>query len=258
MVARSLRYVETSARTYRRVWKASVFSNFVSPLLFLLAMGLGLGSLVDDGARAATLDGFTYLAFLAPGLLAALAMLTGTGEGAFPVMAGIKWTKTYHAALATPLGVRDLVVGHLMWVTVRLVMVCLSFAVVSIALGAMTPARGLVSTIPAALTGLAFAAGTTAYAAGVAHDMALTLLFRFGVTPLFLFSGTFFPIDQLPDWMEPVALAVPLWHGVQLTRGIALDIPFAFEPVISIAYLLAWVVAGGLLAVKFFGTRLQP
>ncbi len=257
MVARSLRFVETQARTYRRVWKASVFSNFLNPVLFLAAMGLGLGSLVDT-TNAGSLDGLSYLSFLAPGLLAATAMLTGAGEGSYPVMAGIKWMKTYHAALATPVGIRDLVVGHLIWVTIRLFMVTLTFALVAIAFGAFAPGPGLAAVPAAVLTGLAFAATITAYSAWLDNEMGIALLFRFAVTPLFLFSGTFFPVSQLPGFMQPVALLVPLWHGVQMSRGLALDQPFAINPAISVAYLAAWVVAGTALSVRYFARRLQP
>lgn len=258
MVARSLRYVEAQARTYRRVWKASVFTNFANPVLFLAAMGLGLGSLVDDTARASTLEGLTYIAFLAPGLLAATAMMTGTGEGAYPVMMGIKWMKTYHAALATPISIRDLVFGHLIWVTIRLFMVTVAFALVATVFGAMTLGPGLAAVPTAVLTGLGFAAATTAFAAWLKNEMGLALLFRFGVTPLFLFSGTFFPITQLPGFIQPIALLVPLWHGVQLTRGLALGLPFAVNPAVSVAYLAAWVVAGTVLSVRLFARRLQP
>jgi lipooligosaccharide transport system permease protein len=239
------------------VWKASAFSNFLNPLMFLLAMGVGLGSLVDQTGRAG-LAGGSYLEFLAPGLLAANAMMTGAGEGSFPVVAGIKWVKTYHAALATPLSIRDLIAGHLSWVTVRLTMVCGAFAVIAVAIGAMPAGPAALAVFPALLSGLAFAAATTAFAAAVTNDQALTLLFRFGVTPLFLFSGTFFPIEQLPDWMQPAAYAVPLWHGVQLTRGIALDVPFVVAPWISVLYLLTWVAAGAWLAIRYFSMRLQP
>ena len=257
MVSVPLRFMEANARTYRRVWKASAFSNFLNPLMFLLAMGVGLGSLVDDTARAG-LGGGTYLEFLAPGLLAANAMMTGAGEGAFPVVAGIKWVKTYHAALATPLSVRDLIAGHLGWVAVRLAMVCGAFSIIAVALGAMPAGPAAVAAFPALLSGLAFAAATTAYAAALTNDQALTLLFRFGVTPLFLFSGTFFPIEQLPGWMQPAAYAVPLWHGVQLTRGIASGTDFAVSPWVSVLYLSAWVAVGAVASVHFFRKRLKP
>lgn len=258
MASPALRYTETQAITYRKTWKGSVFSNFFNPILFLLAMGLGLGSLVDEGTGRSALEGFDYLAYLAPGLLAAAAMQTGAGEGSFPVMAGIKWTRTYHAALATPLSTADLIRGHLIWVTVRLAMVSVAFAFVAAAFGAMGPGRAAIAVGPAILTGLAHGALTTAFAAWVKSDMSLSLLFRFGIIPMFLFSGTFFPITQLPGWMQPLANVVPLWHGVELTRNLALGIEFSINPWIHVGYLVAWTVIGTVLATRLFTQKLLP
>ena len=116
----ALRVFESRARVYRKVWRGSVFTGFLSPVLYLLAMGLGLGQLVDQNLGV---DELSYLTFLAPGLLAATAMQTGAGEGAWQVMAGIKWLKTYEATLATPVNVDSLVYGHLLWSTARVAMV---------------------------------------------------------------------------------------------------------------------------------------
>ena len=103
-VPTSLRFMEMQARTYRRVWKGSMFTSFISPTLYLLAMGVGLGSLVDAGSGSTAFGELTYLQWLAPGLIAATAMQTSAGEASFPVMAGIKWQKTYQLALNSPLG----------------------------------------------------------------------------------------------------------------------------------------------------------
>jgi lipooligosaccharide transport system permease protein len=251
------RVVEAHALVYRRTWRGSVISTFFSPVLYLLAMGIGLGSLVDQGAGQADLGGLSYLAFLAPGLLVATAMQTGAGDGSWPVMAGIKWTKTYHATLATPVGVRDLVVGHLGWVGLRLTFVSVVFVAIMAAFGAVESWVGAAAVVPAVLTGLAFAAATTAYAAYLDSDTGLSTLFRFGIVPMFLFSGTFFPIAQLPDWLEPLAKIVPLWHGVELARGWALGIPTTWSPLIHIGYLLLWIVAGTLVAFRTFTTKLR-
>jgi lipooligosaccharide transport system permease protein len=251
------RVVEAHALVYRRTWRGSVISTFFSPVLYLLAMGIGLGSLVDEGAGQADLGGLSYLAFLAPGLLVATAMQTGAGDGSWPVMAGIKWTKTYHATLATPIGVRDLVVGHLGWVGLRLTFVSAVFVAIMAAFGAVESWVGAAAMIPAVLTGLVFAAATTAYAAYLESDTGLSTLFRFGIVPMFLFSGTFFPISQLPDWLEPLAAVVPLWHGVELARGMALGIPTTWPPVFHVAYLLAWIVGGTLVAFRTFSRKLR-
>ncbi len=231
-----------------------MISTFLSPVLFLVAMGIGLGSLVDQGR--ADLGGTPYLSFLAPGLLAATAMQTAAGDSSWPVMAGIKWTKTYHAALATPVGIRDLVVGHLGWVGVRLTFVSLVFVGVMALFGAVEPVGGLLAVPPAVLTGLAFAAATTAYAAFVDNDIGLSTLFRFGIVPMFLFSGTFFPISQLPDWLEPLANAVPLWHGVELSRAAALGGETTWSVAVHVGYLLAWTAGGTLIAFRTFGGKL--
>ncbi|MDP8958880.1 MAG: ABC transporter permease [Actinomycetota bacterium] len=252
----ALRVMEGHARVYRGTWKGSAVSTFLNPVLFLLAMGLGLGSLVDRSAGQADL-GVSYLAFLAPGLLAASAMQAGAADGSWPVMAGIKWTKTYHAALATPVGNADLVAGHLMWVAVRLALTTVVFAVVTALFGAVAPLPGLLAVGPAILTGMAFAAPVTAYAARLKDEAGLSSLFRFGIVPMFLFSGTFFPVTQLPGWLQPLAYLTPLWHGVELTRGAALGIQPALAPVAHVAYLLLWTAVGARLAVHNFRRRLE-
>jgi lipooligosaccharide transport system permease protein len=255
MAAPSLRVIEADARFYRRTWRASVFSNFLTPVLYLLAMGVGLGQLIDEGRGGSTLE-IGYLTFLAPGLLAAIAMQTAAGGSSYPVMAGMKWRKTYHATLATPVGIRNLVVGHLGWVTLRVTFSATVFALVMWAFGATSLPGALLAIAPAILTGVAFAAAITAYTARLEHETGLVTLFRFGIMPLFLFSGTFFPIEQLPDAAEPFAYVTPLWHGVSLCRSTALDLPLDVAPAVSVAYLLVWVVVGTLLSIRFFRRRL--
>ena len=251
----ALRVVEAGARVYRRTWRGSVISTFLNPALYLLAMGVGLGKLVDQGGGSSNLA-LPYLTFLAPGLLAATAMQTAAGDASFPVMAGIKWRKTYHATLATPIGVRDLVLGHLGWVTIRVAFVSVVYAAIMTAFGATSPRQAALSVPPAVLVGLAFAAAVTAYTARLKNEIGLSNLFRFGIVPLFLFSGTFFPIAQLPDWIEPLAYATPLFHGVSLCRGLALGIPFEAPWAASVAYLAAWVAGGAWLSLRVMRRRL--
>lgn len=239
----ALRVVESRARVYKRVWKGSVVTAFVNPILFLLAMGHGLGTLVEQGVGAVS-----YIDFIAPGLLAATAMQTAAGESTWPVMAGIKWLRTYHAALATPVGVADIVAGELIWISVRCVMACLAFAIVASLVGAAS-LGGLLAAIPAVvLTGMAFAAPLIALTSTAKNENRLSSVFRFVIIPMFLFSGTFFPIDQLPGWLQPVAYVTPLWHGVDLARSIALEIPARIPALVHVAYLTAWLAAGWYLA----------
>jgi lipooligosaccharide transport system permease protein len=258
MMIRTLRVVEGNARTYRRTWKGSAVTAFLNPVLFLLAMGLGFGALVDRSADRATLDGLDYISFLAPGLLAATAMQTGASEGMWPVMAGIKWIKTYMATLATPVQIVDLVSGTLLWTGIRVLMSSLAFVLVMAAFGSVPLLDGLAALLPALLVGLAFAAPITAYTASVRQETRLSTLFRFGIIPMFLFSGTFFPVDQLPGWLQPLAQVTPLWHGVELCRSIALGVASELPLFLHISYLALWIAAGWITALFTFRRRLEP
>ena len=247
-MVQTLRVMETHARAYRRIWRGSVITTFLNPILYLAAMGVSLGVLIDQGTGTADLGGMRYLTFLAPGLLAASAMQTGAGDGAWPVLAGIKWQRHYEAILATPVGVRNLIGGHLLWVGVRLMMVSVVFGFVMVLFGATGAGAAIRSIVPAIITGMAFAAPVTAFSAWTEDHTGLTNLFRFGIVPMFLFSGTFFPVDQLPGWMQPVAYLTPLWHGVEMTRAWALGLDPTFAPAVHFGYLGLWIVGGWLLA----------
>lgn len=241
---------------YRRNWRASAVSGILTPVLYLTAMGLGIGVLIRHSHGP--VDGVSYLTFIAPGVLAANAMQTATMEATYPVMAAIKWFRTYHAMLATPLRVRDVLYGHLAWILTRLLMVSAIFLAVMAAFGTVRSAWGVLALPVAALTGLAFAAPLTALAASLEKDGAFTYVFRFGVVPLFLFSGTFFPISQLPALIRPVAYVTPLWHGVTLCRALVLGQAGAASAAVHVAYLLAVTAIGTALAVRSYERRLAP
>jgi len=246
VAAPAVRVLEHELLVYRRAWRGSLFSSFLSPVLFLAAMGLGLGSLVDagggagagaGGAGGAALAGVSYLAFLAPGLLASTAMQTAAGESTFPVMAGFVWVKSFHGMTATPIRPADVVVGKLTYIGLRLLLVIGVFFGVTVLFGAVS-GPGAILAVPAALlTGLAFAAPIAAYSATQRDANGFNALFRFGVIPLFLFSGTFFPIEQLPGILQPVAYVTPLWHGVDLCRSLALGTAEPVTTLIHLAYL---------------------
>lgn len=177
---------------YRRVWHGSVLGSVVSPILFLAAMGIGLGGHVDRHGGGA-LGGVSYLAFLVPGLLAAQAMQTAAFETTYPTIGKIVWDKLYDAMLATPLTVQDLLAGELEWLVVRLTIVCTAFLLVAVAFGAVVLPLGLLALPVAVLTGLGFAAPIMAFSATRRQDSAFNVPFRFGITPLFLLSGNFSP-----------------------------------------------------------------
>lgn len=258
----SLRVVEAEALNYKRTWRGTVISTFLQPILFLAAIGLGLGGIVDDGRGDATIA-IPYLQFLGTGLLAAAAMQAGAGAASWPVMAGIKWRKNYHARLATPITTGELIFGHIGFVGIRLTLIMVVYTVILALFGAIDLWPGVLGIPPAVLTGLAFAAPITAFTARLESETGLSALFRYGIVPMFLFSGTFFPVSQLPDWLEPVAMITPLWHGVELVRK--LTIPDITEPIVSdmsmwihTFYLIGLVAAGIYFATRLMDRRLKP
>jgi lipooligosaccharide transport system permease protein len=240
---------------YRRTWRGSIYTSVANPVLYLGAMGLGLGTLVDQHGTG-RLGGVSYLAFLAPGLLAATSMQTAMNESTFPVMAAVKWLKTYQAAAATPLRPGDLFRGHLLFTALRVLMNSAIFLAVMAAFGAVQSAWAVAALPVCVLTGLAFAALIEAWAITRDKDTSFSLLIRFGLIPLFLFSGTFFPVTQLPGWIQPVAYATPLWHGVALCRSLSLGTADLGGSLIHVAYLLALTVAGLLAGQHFYRRRL--
>jgi lipooligosaccharide transport system permease protein len=240
LAARQLRFWLTN---YRRTWRGSIYSGVLSPVLYLGAMGLGLGTLVNAHGTA-RLGGVSYLAFLAPGLMAATAMQSAMAESTYPVFGSVKWLRTYQAAIASPLRPADLFHGHLLFTTMRLAMNSVVFLAVMAAFGAVRSAWVL-ATVPAAmLTGLAFAAPIEAYAVACAKETSFAALFRFGIIPLFLFSGTFFPVSQLPAVVRPLAYLTPLWHGVALCRSLSLGTAQLGASALHVGYLIAVTAIG--------------
>jgi lipooligosaccharide transport system permease protein len=251
----ALRCFEYWLYQYRRTWRGSAISTVLSPVLFLAAMGVGLGALVD-GSRSHGVQGVSYLVFLAPGLLAASAMQTGVAEATYPVLGAIKWLKTYHAMLATPIGVPDVLVGHLLWIAVRVFTASAAYLAVMALFGATQSALALLVLPAGLLTGMAFATPVAAFAAANENDAGFAALFRFVITPLALFSGTYFPARQLPPVLEQFAYVTPLWHGVELCRTLSLGTASLGATVLHVAYLAAWLVAGVLAAAVVFRRRL--
>lgn len=219
---------------YRRTWRGSVFNSFLSPILFLVSMGIGLGTYVGEVA------GVSYLAFLAPGLLASTVMQTASFEATFPVMAGFVWTKRYHAMYSTPLAPMEIAAGQLAWTATRITLVGAIFALVMIPFGAVASPLIVLAIPLATLTGLAFATPIAAYAATRTTMNSFNYIFRFLITPLFLFSGTFFPIESLPSFLQPIAWLSPLWHGVELCRMLMLGTVFD-TPLLAIIHALVLV-----------------
>jgi lipooligosaccharide transport system permease protein len=240
---------------YRRTWRSSVFSGFLGPLLYLGAMGYGLGSLVDSHGTA-RLGGVPYLEFVAPAILATTAMQTAVQESTYPVFGSVKWNKIYVAARATPLRPADIFRGHLLFIALRVAMNSAVFMIVMAGFGSVG-SPWLALGLPAAtLTGLAFAAPIAAWAVTRQQEASFNYVFRFAVIPLMLFSATFFPLSQLPGWLRPVAYATPLWHGVALCRGLSLGTLSPGAAAVHVAYLAALTAIGLWLGGRSYTRRL--
>jgi lipooligosaccharide transport system permease protein len=252
-MAFALRVYEYWLRSYRRVWKGSVVTTALNPVLYLAALGVGLGKLVNRNGSGL---GVPYLDYVAPGILASTAMLIAAFESAWPVMGAIRWTRQFHAMLATPLGIRDLLIGHQLYALGRVAAASGIYLVVIAAFGAIHSWLALFAFPAAVLLGFAFTAPVAGLSAKLQQENGFNALFRFGVTPMFLFSGTFFPVSRLPQGIREIAWATPTWHGVDLLRGLTLGSASLWPALGHAAYLLAWGVGGLLWARRTFTRRL--
>jgi lipooligosaccharide transport system permease protein len=230
---------------YKRTWRGSVFSSFLRPVLFLAAMGLGLGSLVDkNGALANRLGGVDYVTFLAPGLLAMTTLMVAAQEAMWPVNGAVRWNRAYIAMTNTPLQPRDAMFGHLAYMTFRAATVAASFVVVMVLFGAVESPLVLLAIPGAVLCGLAAAAPLAGYSVALTTDTGFASINRFLITPMSLFAGAFFPVSQLPQAIRPLAYITPMWHGVDLCRGLALGTIGVWRALGHVVVLAAFVAAG--------------
>jgi lipooligosaccharide transport system permease protein len=251
---RTARVVERELRTYVRVWPVFV-SGLVEPVFYLFSIGIGVGKLVGDlpgpGGHAVT-----YQEFVAPAMLAASAMNATIFDCTFNFFYKFKYALTFEGMMATPLGVRDIVWGELAWALVRGAVYGLVFLLTMVGMGLVASWWAVLALPAAVLVGFAFGGaglGLTTYMRSYVDFPYVGL----AIAPLFLFSATFFPLDQYPALLEWVVRASPLYQGVALERALVLGQVEA-GLLLHAAYL---AVVGGLglrLAVRRLGLLLQP
>jgi lipooligosaccharide transport system permease protein len=255
VLAASGRVWQRNWLVYRHLWHRSIAFGFLQPVLFLTAMGIGIGALLS----AQDLDafgGFAYIHWLAPGLLAAMAMNTATFESTFPIMRKIMWGRNYEAMLSTPLTTRSLIIGEVLWVAFRIGTLATAFLIVMTVFGVARSPAALLAIPVTMLIGVAFSTCLFAFTATQRNDIGFSAIFRFVINPLFLFSGTFFPLSRLPDTVEWIAWLTPLFHGVELARGLVLGTLEPLAAPIHIGYLLAMLAIGVVLADRTLRRRM--
>jgi lipooligosaccharide transport system permease protein len=244
---RARRLVQRNLLVYKHTWLV-LFSGFFEPLFYLLGIGYGLGSVIktvelSDGRAIA------FAAFVAPGLLAMSSLNGAVAESIFNVFFKLNFAKTYDGILATPLGIREIAVGELVWSLIRGTLYSAAFVVVMLVMGLiLSPAAILL--IPASLLlGAAFSAAglaTTAYLRTVQDfDIPMGMV----VMPMFLFSGVFFPTSIYPAVFQWLLELTPLYHGVNLLRGLTTG-ALGWGMLWDVAYLFGFLAIGLTIAMR--------
>ncbi|MEV3934994.1 ABC transporter permease [Glycomyces sp. NPDC049804] len=228
---------------YKHVWHGTVFTSGLLPVLYMVSIGIGVGAYIDSSA----VGGLTYAEFIAPGLVASVAVMMLGNDMVFPVHGGYEdWGGHYLAQRATPLGPVDILNGHLLYAVVfRPFTNCTVVAIVLAFFGVYTNGWwAAFAVIAAALVSAALAPWLHFWASSIKNDSNLNMIFRFAVVPISLFSGVFFPAAEMPGFLQPLVWASPLWHGTELARAATADVAPALPPLAHIAYLAALAVTG--------------
>jgi lipooligosaccharide transport system permease protein len=229
-----------------------------NPVMYLFAMGVGLATLVDQNSAQSAFGGVSYLAFIAPALLSSATIMAAATEFTYPVMDGFKWRRVYYGPHASPLAVHQIVNGYIIAISIRLFLMSAIYFGIVAAFGASPSAWGSVAIVVAVACGLSFGLPLMAYSASVTEDKGqFALVMRFIVTPLFLFSGTFFPLDTLPVFLRWIGWISPLWHGTELGRVLTYGYS---EPLwlsaVHVIYLAVLALGGWVLARRIYERRL--
>ena len=208
---------QRDAVLFKRGWKRYVLPNFFEPVLYLVSIGLGIGLYVGR-----QIMGVDYVEFIAPGLIAAAAMNGAIFEVTYNIFVKMRFAKLYDAVITSPLEPEDVAFGEVLWGVTRSGLYGIAFLIVVAALGYVSSPLAILAPFAVALVGFAFALLGLIVTASIPTMDLYSYFFTLFITPMFLFSGIFFPIEQLPDAIQPVAWFTPLHHGVELLRSLCL------------------------------------
>jgi lipooligosaccharide transport system permease protein len=207
---------ERNFAIYRRTYKLNIIPNFFEPFFYLLAMGLGLG------AYLSRLEGFEYIDYIAPGLAATAAMYGTSFEVTFNCFVKMQFGKVYDAAMATPLTIEDVGLGELLWGTTRALIYGQVFVLIAAGFGVVHTPLVIFTPIAIAMIGMMFSVIGLTFTAIIPLIDYFTYYWTLFITPMFLFSGIFFPVSGLPGWAQGLAWFMPLHHSVNLMRALTL------------------------------------
>lgn len=204
---------------YKRIWPSTILSTLFDPILYLLAMGFGVGAYITEDV-----GGVSYLQFIAPGLVASSVMYAAAYEAAWNSYVRIFHERSYEAMMTTPADLEDVIAGEVAWGATRACIYSVVMLGVLAAFGLVGSWWALLIPLVAVLGGAMFMVLGLAYTVRLKHMDQITFLFTLGITPMFLFSGVFFPLEGLPTWVQQVAWASPLYHLVETFRALTLGI----------------------------------
>jgi len=253
-----LHVAEARVRNMMKWWGSIAAFGLGNPVLYLFSVGIGIGALVDKNGSASQLGGVSYLTFLAPALLASAAIQAFQDETSFPVMEGFLWDKNFFAMNSTPITARDIVNGVMASAMLRTLVTVAIYEGVLLGFGAITLYVVLPMYFSAMLAGAAFGAVMMAVTTFVKEDDGFfAIVGRFIIAPMMMFSGTFYPLESMPVYLQWVGWISPLWHGTDLGRTISYGSPQQGWITISHwIYLAIWLAVGLNLAYRQTAKRL--
>ncbi len=250
---RFLRVWRRNLVVYQKIWKVNFVIPLLEPLFYILAFGLGFSGLIGDVSYRGT--NYSYTAFIAPALIATAVMWNAFFETTYASFVRMYYQKTFDGMLATPLSLEEIIIAEIVWSATKAVGAAVIMLAVLGIIGFIRFPLGLLIIPMAFLGGLAFGAIGMFFTGIIPTiDMFNLPIFLF-VTPMFLFSGTFFPVSNLPPWAQPIALAFPLYHLVELARGFGLG-THVTSTFLSVVYLLVFFCIFSLLGLKAMRKRL--
>lgn len=239
--------------TFQRIWKVNFITPLLEPLLFIAAFGLGFAGLLST-IRYAQVE-ISYTAFIAPALIASAIMNNAFFETTYASFVRMYYQKTFDGMLATPLSIEEIIIAEIAWSATKAAAAATIMLGVLSVFGYVQWPQGLFMIPLAFFGGIAFGAAGLFFTGIIPTIEMFNLPIFLFVTPMFLFSGTFFPVSNLPAWAQPFALALPLYHLVQLSRMICLGL-YETSPILSILYLAVFSALFVLLALVFMKKRL--